>query len=67
MPQTVDPFFSTEITNHLFQKNKKQENFGQGKIKYIFFLLITILLNNTFNASLLGKIPLMILLLENLK
>ncbi|XP_023338409.1 chorion peroxidase isoform X2 [Eurytemora carolleeae] len=29
MPQTVDPFFSTEITNHLFQKNKKQENFGQ--------------------------------------
>ena len=52
MPQTVDPFFSTEITNHLFQKNKKQENFGQGKIKYIFFLLITILLNNTFNASL---------------
>jgi len=29
MPQTTDAFFSTEITNHLFQKNERQENFGQ--------------------------------------
>jgi len=28
MPQTTDAFFSTEITNHLFQKNDRQENFG---------------------------------------
>lgn len=28
MPQTTDAFFSTEITNHLFQKNERQENFG---------------------------------------
>ena len=31
MPQTTDAFFSTEITNHLFQKNDRQENFGLGK------------------------------------
>lgn len=28
MPQTCDAYFSTEITNHLFQKNAKRENFG---------------------------------------
>jgi len=28
MPQTTDAFFSTEITNHLFQKNQHRENFG---------------------------------------
>jgi len=28
MPQTTDAFFSTEITNHLFQKNQRRENFG---------------------------------------
>lgn len=28
MPQTTDAYFSTEITNHLFQKNDRQENFG---------------------------------------
>ena len=30
MPQTTDAFFSTEITNHLFQKNQRRENFGLG-------------------------------------
>ena len=34
MPQTTDAFFSTEITNHLFQKNDRQENFGLGKKKF---------------------------------
>ena len=33
MPQTTDAFFSTEITNHLFQKNQRRENFGLGKKK----------------------------------
>ena len=28
MPQTCDAYFSTEVTNHLFQKNHKRENFG---------------------------------------
>jgi len=28
MPQSTDAFFSTEITNHLFQKNQQRENFG---------------------------------------
>jgi len=28
MPQTCDAYFSTEITNHLFQKNARRENFG---------------------------------------
>jgi len=28
MPQTCDAYFSTEITNHLFQKNERRENFG---------------------------------------
>merc|ERR1719369_459004 len=28
MPQTTDAYFSTEITNHLFQKNERRENFG---------------------------------------
>jgi len=28
MPQTTDAYFSTEITNHLFQKNQNRENFG---------------------------------------
>lgn len=28
-PQTCDAFFSTEITDHLFQKNYKRENFGE--------------------------------------
>ena len=28
MPQSCDPYFSTEITDHLFQKNSRRENFG---------------------------------------
>lgn len=28
MPQTCDAYFSSEVTNHLFQKNNKRENFG---------------------------------------
>ncbi len=28
-PQTCDAFFSTEVTDHLFQKNFRRENFGQ--------------------------------------
>jgi len=28
MPQTCDAFFSSEITNHLFQKNDRRQNFG---------------------------------------
>ena len=31
MPQSTDAFFSTEITNHLFQKNQQRENFGLGE------------------------------------
>ena len=27
-PQTCDAYFSSEVTNHLFQKNSKRENFG---------------------------------------
>jgi len=27
-PQTCDAYFSTEITNHLFQKNHQRQNFG---------------------------------------
>ena len=33
MPQTTDAFFSTEITNHLFQKNQHRENFGLGIVR----------------------------------
>ena len=29
MPQTCDAYFSTEVTNHLFQKNHHRENFGE--------------------------------------
>jgi len=29
MPQTCDAYFSTEVTDHLFQKNKHRENFGE--------------------------------------
>jgi len=28
-PQTCDAYFSTELTDHLFQKNHKRENFGE--------------------------------------
>jgi len=28
MPQTCDAYFSSEVTNHLFQKNHNRENFG---------------------------------------
>lgn len=28
-PQTFDSFFTTEVTDHLFQKNHRRENFGQ--------------------------------------
>jgi len=28
MPQTCDAYFSSEVTNHLFQKNANRENFG---------------------------------------
>lgn len=28
-PQTVDEFFTTEISDHLFQKNRRRENFGE--------------------------------------
>ena len=29
MPQTCDAYFSTEVTDHLFQKNHNRENFGE--------------------------------------
>ena len=29
MPQTCDAYFSSEVTDHLFQKNKHRENFGE--------------------------------------
>lgn len=56
-PQTVDAFFTTEITDHLFQKNRLEIIFSSlTKIKWqIDFCLISVI------TKILGKIYLLLI------